>query len=194
GDKEHKIPSLTPLELPLLELNAGNLNLTLRNAKMFGMEKQKINYIKYDKALKRINFNIFFDLMTLASDYKVVGKILILPISGEGKGLLDFKDADLKFSFDLKEMKNKDGKLVIKVDNPQLEPTFGGLHFKLENLFNGDKTLGDEMNRFLNENWKEVLSEFQELVNGPMKSVMVRIASGFLNNLVLEDIFGDVEK
>lgn len=33
--------------------------------------------------------------------------------------------------------------------------------FNLENLFNGDKALGDTMNGFLNENWKLLYDELR---------------------------------
>lgn len=39
--------------------------------------------------------------------------------------------------------------------NPQL------LTMNIENLFNGDKALGDNMNQVLNENWKDLYQEIR---------------------------------
>lgn len=36
-----------------------------------------------------------------------------------------------------------------------------GVLFNFENLFNGDKALGDTMNAFLNENWKLLYDELR---------------------------------
>lgn len=35
------------------------------------------------------------------------------------------------------------------------------MYFHLENLFNGDRFLGDTTNRFLNDNWRDVYSEMR---------------------------------
>lgn len=35
------------------------------------------------------------------------------------------------------------------------------MYLHLENLFNGDRLLGDTTNRFLNENWRDVYSEMR---------------------------------
>lgn len=50
------------------------------------------------------------------------------------------------------------------------------------NLFNGNKDLGDNMNRFLNDNWKDIFGElrvpiqnsFAEVVKNTMNSVFMQ--------------------
>lgn len=39
------------------------------------------------------------------------------------------------------------------------------MYFRLANLFNGDRLLGDTTNRFLNENWRDVYSELRPAVS-----------------------------
>lgn len=38
------------------------------------------------------------------------------------------------------------------------------MHIHLENLYNGDKLLGDSTNLFLNENWEEIYNELKQLI------------------------------
>lgn len=51
--------------------------------------------------------------------------------------------------------------------------------FNFENLFNGDKALGDNMNLFVNENWKvlydELKPDFQRGLGNTFKEVMTKI-------------------
>lgn len=51
---------------------------------------------------------------------------------------------------------------------------------------------GDEINKFLNDNWKEIISEFKQLVLGPMRAVKKTFFTGILENLTLSEAFADV--
>ncbi|XP_044757851.1 uncharacterized protein LOC123316006 [Coccinella septempunctata] len=187
GDKEYKIQTLKPLKISQLQLSANGLNLTLSNQLISGIETVDIKSIKYDKNSGKFTLDMTFDYLKLVGQYSIGGKILVLPVAGNGDGVLEFKQCHLVLTFDLKP--GNGGKL--KVENENLETDFGGAHFHMDNLFNGDKRLGDELNKFLNENWKEVISEFQELVRSPMKAIIKSVAVGILENLTLDEAFAD---
>lgn len=55
----------------------------------------------------------------------------------------------------------KDGATYMKVKNFQLIAEPERMIYKIENLFNGDKALGDNMNLFLNENWADIYKEIR---------------------------------
>lgn len=50
------------------------------------------------------------------------------------------------------------------------------MYIYMENLFNGDKLLGDTTNQFLNENWQDLFKEMkpamQKFVNGQSTSIV----------------------
>lgn len=52
---------------------------------------------------------------------------------------------------------------------------------QFDHLFNGDKALGEGTNRFLNENWSDILNELKPV----LKKAIGRIVSG-----VVGPIFG----
>lgn len=54
------------------------------------------------------------------------------------------------------------------------------MYIDLENLFNGDRLLGESTNRFLNENWSDILSELMPVL---------KTAIGDIINGVLSPIF-----
>lgn len=52
-----------------------------------------------------------------------------------------------------------------------------------ENLFNGDKALGETTNKFFNENWSDILNElklvFRDTIGGIMKNVIGSVFAAF---------------
>lgn len=53
------------------------------------------------------------------------------------------------------------------------------MHFHFENLYKGDKALGDSTNLFLNENWKDIFNE----IKGSIFDAFTLIAQGALTNV-----------
>uniref|UniRef100_A0A1A9WGV6 Protein takeout n=1 Tax=Glossina brevipalpis TaxID=37001 RepID=A0A1A9WGV6_9MUSC len=126
--------------------------------------------------------------MIIRGKYTADGRVLILPIRGEG-------DADItlerpKFSVKIKPtLFKKNGKTYLMVDKLKvlLEPR--KVFVKLTKLFNGDQTLSAHMNQFLNENWFEVWSELQSSVNVAVAEIMKSILTNMFKRFAYEDIF-----
>jgi Haemolymph juvenile hormone binding protein (JHBP) len=53
----------------------------------------------------------------------------------------------------------------------------------MDNLFNGDKALGDNMNMFMNENWQDILNElkpaFSEAIGQILENIINNVFSKF---------------
>ncbi|KAK9880153.1 hypothetical protein WA026_010024 [Henosepilachna vigintioctopunctata] len=193
GDKSHKIPNLNPLFIEKLDLNSSpSLNLTLHNVSLEGLPTVDFTSVKFIKDEQKFVFELFFDYLKFKSFYIVNGKILVLPISGSGNGFIDFQKAKILFSCNMKKIQSKKGE-VIRIENPNVETNFGNVVMYLDNLFNGKKVLGDEINKFLNENWKDVITEFQVLVTGTLSSIFSSIMGSFLNDLKFDAAFDDAE-
>lgn len=65
----------------------------------------------------------------------------------------------------------------IKSVRMSVEP--GKMIFNFGNLFNGDKILGETMNAFLNENWKEIYQE----VRATFTKAFAQIFSSVINTV-----------
>lgn len=87
--------------------------------------------------------------ITINGKYKIEGRVLVLPIQGEGNAHLVFDNANLVVKYKPKVIQ-KNGKSYIQTEKFNLDFDTSRLHINLENLFNGDKALGDNMNQFLN--------------------------------------------
>lgn len=84
---------------------------------------------------------------------------------------------------------DKKGTKYLKLLKVEVEanPTIVKYHF--DNLFNGDKTLGDEMNKVLNENWKEVFSSIKDAYIKIQEGLFFNIGSQVLNKIPYDELF-----
>lgn len=63
------------------------------------------------------------------------------------------------------------------------------LYIQLDNLFNGNKVLGDTMNSFMNENWKEIFDELKPGILEALGSVIVNIANNVFDRVPYDTMF-----
>lgn len=61
------------------------------------------------------------------------------------------------------------------------------MHFT--NLFNGNAALGDSMNQFLNENWKDILNELKTPIVDGFGGVFKVIINHIFNSFPYTDVF-----
>lgn len=87
--------------------------------------------------------------ITITGKYKIDGRVLVLPIQGEGNAHLVFDNVNLVVKYKPKVLE-KNGKQYIQTEKFQLEFDTSRLHVNLENLFNGDKALGKSIFYFSN--------------------------------------------
>lgn len=92
-----------------------------------------------------------------------------------------------EFTFDL--MRRKSGKQHVKFTWTNLEYTAKRIYLKLDNLFNGDRMLGDNMNRFLDENWKDVTDELYPSLKEAVGAIVTSIARGLFSKIPFDDLF-----
>lgn len=123
-------------------------------------------------------FEIFASIpkISINGNYKINGKILVLPIQGDGKSELDIENMDLIVKFKPKVI-TKNGKKYIQTDKFNLSFTTTRLRLNFDNLFNGDKILGDNMNSFLNENWQDILGELKPSISYAMEKILESIVN-----------------
>ncbi|XP_058976269.1 protein takeout-like [Musca domestica] len=187
-------PVVEPFHLKRVELSDGRsgslaLKLSLRDVDVTGLSA-----VKFDRAVgfspdpATSKFELYGDLnkMSIHSKYTADGRILILPIQGDGDADIGFEK--IKFSVKFKpSIHPKDGKTYLAVDKLKvlLEPQ--RMTMKLTNLFNGDQALGAHMNQFLNENWSDVWLELQPSVQDTISSIIRNILDTMFKEFAYQD-------
>ncbi|KAM7360708.1 juvenile hormone binding protein 12 [Cochliomyia hominivorax] len=170
GNKEFGIPPLEPLAVKSLVIDAGtapiNLRQTLKNVLVNDMiSTSKIKRYRTDLENHLIICDSVTDRIEMLGDYEMSGRILLLPITGNGRANITLLNSKIEHRL-IGEPFEKDGikYMRLKEYRVSFDPKRVNMHF--ENLFN-DATLSQTMNRFLNDNWETV---FNELKTGYAKS------------------------
>jgi hypothetical protein len=108
------MPVIDPLFIKKIGIDQGgsgpvNLKLDLSNAQMEGFSQLKFRSIQglgknIDKA--KIDIKYFHPLYALTGDYKANGKVLILPVQGEGKANITFCKSFRKYFLNIHKINN----------------------------------------------------------------------------------------
>lgn len=80
----------------------------------------------------------------------------------------------------------------MKFDKLTLKVTVGGAKFRLENLFNGDRTLGEIGNTVINDNSKLFLEELIPGFEKSLSKTFLEIANDVLDNVTYDEMFPDI--
>lgn len=93
------LPVLDPLSIDKMDIEQGgdspvNLKINLRNFYIRGLSETKFTKIDgfkrdYDKAKMELRFK--FPVLRIEGPYKLDGKVLVLPVQGEGMANLTFR-------------------------------------------------------------------------------------------------------
>lgn len=101
--------------------------------------------------------------------------------------------ADVDASVSMKHTKNESKNQPRKwaVDDVNVEFNIGSASIKLDNLFNGDLELGTMMNKFLNDNWREITAEIRPAIQQSIGQIILAIASGLHEMYSLDEFIVD---
>ncbi|XP_065169909.1 protein takeout-like [Atheta coriaria] len=192
GEPKFKLQGLTPIHVDKIDLQAtSQLKVILSNVDFFGFnELQPAGGGVTEETLQ---VKAHLPRVELVGDYDINGKILILPIQGQGTFNITMVDFDVDYTAKLlvEERKGKKYYQVANDDNTVLKiDKIKRVHWQFKNLFNGDDRLGPEMNRFLNENWKEVFGEVQLAIEQTAAfSIVNYFINGYLHYIPIEELF-----
>lgn len=156
-----------------------SIELTVFDSNAYGVAGMRISKVeglgKDPRGPHSLTFKSPFT--SLVGDYEISGKILILPIRGTGRSNITLVEPTYFMSFNGKPVE-KDGKIYMKPEDFVMKLKVNGMICDFENLFN-DKVLSDNMNNFLNENWKDIFDELRdsviEAMSVPIKNVIIEV-------------------
>lgn len=105
GYPELGLPVLDPLSIDKMDIEQGgdspvNLKINLRNFYIRGLSDMKFTKIDgfkkdYDKTKTEIRFK--FPVLRIEGPYKLNGKVLVLPVQGDGIANLTFREFNSSF-------------------------------------------------------------------------------------------------
>ncbi|KAJ8928984.1 hypothetical protein NQ314_018376, partial [Rhamnusium bicolor] len=144
----------------------------------------------FDLEKKHFHTKLTFKWITIEGQYEIDGRILVLPIKGNGPANISCDNFVLNYDFDYKLIKKDDGKEYFDPNiKPVLTYDIAKNHFYFGNLFNGDKTLEQKTNQFLNEHGFEIDKDFSIAVSDIINSITTSIVKQTLQIVSFDEIF-----
>lgn len=163
------VPPIEPLQFDNVTVeqmgatSAFNLKATFTNAKLHGLSASKMikTAVRFNKfALKSDSFT---PRMDFTGQYKMNGQILVLPIRGDGFANVSLHELTTRHEITGNYFKGADDNTYVNISHYKVKFVPKYVTYRFDNLFNGDKLLGNTMNRFMNDNWQLV---FDGLISG----------------------------
>lgn len=192
------MPPIDPLKINAINIAQGassspvNIQLDLKNQDIYGMKDIKVRKVRgFDKVPDSVlEVEAELKQIKLIGDYKIDGRILVLPIQGQGRSNLTLDDLNINFKFKLKQTPKKNG---LYVQTEKLLFTFDTkkLYIDLQDLFNGDKTLGETMNRVLNDNWRDIFMELKPSIQDAFSQIIGALVDSVFSKVAYSDIYLD---
>ncbi|KAL7294605.1 hypothetical protein TKK_0011911 [Trichogramma kaykai] len=191
GVPEFNIPSLEPLLLKELVAaeGAGGLKVTCHNIKAYGASDFVIQKLRVDISTLRFAMDILLPHLYIEGTYEVDGRVLLLPIKGNGPLTGNFTDAlgSVKVQGDL--FKADDGTDHLHLSEFRMRIAIRQGSLKLENLFGGDATLGTVVNNAINNNFDAFIKELNPLIEKALSTAFMEIGNSIVKPYTYSQLF-----
>ncbi|PSN34100.1 hypothetical protein C0J52_12949 [Blattella germanica] len=188
GDRKKKVPSLDPLHIVNIELDERGFILNLNDITVAGFKDSDIHDLKYDFENQIFSMYLTVPRLEMTGKYNVKGKLLLIPISGNGD--VNATLVNTKMWVDVKfQIKTFDGKSYIVKDEPAVRTEPKRAYIRFENLFNGNKVLGDQINVFIDANWQDVYKELSPVLMQALGNIIISITNKFERTATFDELF-----
>ncbi|KAJ3635306.1 hypothetical protein MTP99_008223 [Tenebrio molitor] len=190
--EELNLPNIEPFTLPELSISGGSgtsvVTQTYKKSKISGLTKIKVDKLEFDFANKMFEVAGVVPELEMMGPYKLDGKILLLPVQGEGDSVARLKNVKVELLMKYEEVKKK-GKTHMKYVSGKAKIQPGSVFFRFENLFNGDKILGEQINTVINENWKVFYEDMEETFEEVVMQIVINMVNKFFAKVSIEEAF-----
>ncbi|XP_050422083.1 protein takeout-like [Adelges cooleyi] len=192
GIPEMHVPPLDPISVPVISLNQGtnsvNFKALFTHLKGFGAKNFELKNIKIDIENHLFEIELHFPEYKIESKYDITGKILMLPIKGNGKFSGNFTNINADVKVILQTEKKKNGKNHFEFKDKNVDLKIGSAHMHFSNLFNGNKEMSDTANRFINEHWRSLMQETRPLFEDTVGAMLVNIFKPVFDMYSVEEL------
>ncbi|XP_043589497.1 protein takeout-like [Bombus pyrosoma] len=178
------IPACEPLRLEEIQIDQSSgpiyIHARYNNVSIYGGTNFAPKSISFDLDKNIVHLELYIPRLEMVANYIMDGRIIMLPITGNGIGYGNFTDIDAIVALQLERYRNeRTGLIHQKVEDIYVDFEIGHATVRLDNLFNGDETLSAAMNLFLNENWGTVITE----IRPKLEETVAMLVTNFTNTI-----------
>ncbi|XP_018790488.1 PREDICTED: protein takeout [Bactrocera latifrons] len=192
GNKEFGIPPLEPLAVKSLVIDSGNAPITLKQTMKNLLVHDMISTSKVQRYRTDLNNHLIIcdsktDRIEMVGDYEMSGRILLLPITGNGKANLTLINTRIEHRL-IGEPFMRDGVKYMRLKEYRVDLNPKRVYMQFDNLFN-DRLLSQTMNRFLNDNWETVFNELKVGYASSFGKIFRDISNKLFEEIPFDSIF-----
>uniref|UniRef100_A0A182TNZ6 Uncharacterized protein n=1 Tax=Anopheles melas TaxID=34690 RepID=A0A182TNZ6_9DIPT len=193
GVPEIGLVPLDPLRIDKMDIVQGdgpiNIVLNFKKVDLSGFREAQIKKINgFTSNPTKMEMNLLVPVASLVGGYRINGKVLILPIQGEGNSNMTMVNCDISLKWTGK-LVDKSGQQFYQVDKFKVHFDTSRFYMDFSNLFNGDKALGDNMNVFLNDNWQDILKELKPAISAAFTKIFQAVVSNVFNKVPYNELY-----
>lgn len=165
------------------------LKSSLKNAEIRGLTSGKVlrTATKFNKGYG-IKLETEFERISIIGNYTMNGKILVLPINGEGECNITFVDTIVRVESHGRYI-TKGGETYIDIEEFKIKITPKRVLYNFENLFKNDKQLSDTINSVMNQQWQLVTDNLLPGYEEKFGQQLIGVANKIYHNVPFNKIF-----
>ncbi|KAL1373615.1 hypothetical protein pipiens_005124 [Culex pipiens pipiens] len=197
GIPELDIPAIEPINLGDLivaeSVPGQGISITAKDIKAYGPSNFRLKKLKYTEKFvveygKVYSFELELPHLYVEGRYVVDGRILLLPVKGAGKFTGNFTQGfgNVRIKGDRKVINGKNHLSLAKLD---IKIKVGDGKIKLENLFGGDRVLGEIINQTINQNFSLLSHELIPLIEKALQRIFKQTGNKILERFPEEVLF-----
>lgn len=144
---------------------------------------------RVDVSQLRFALDITLPHLYIEGQYEIDGRVLLLPIRGNGPMTGNFTMATGSVKIQAGLFKDDQGHDHLKLNEFRMRISIRKGSLKLENLFGGDPTLGNVVNNAINSNFDAFIKELQPLIEKALSSAFTDIGNNIVRPFTYEQLF-----
>lgn len=187
GIPELEVPAIDPLKLDVVRLTQG-IQFNVTDIEVYGASTFEILELKTNIPKNRFEFTVKLPFLRFRGNYELNSRILVVNLKGKGPIYGNF--SDYSFTGVLKGKRIQiNGQEHLKFDRMKLVIHSGKTVMKLENLFNGNPTLGAATNDILNESNSAILEVIRPALADSLSFLFTDVANKITLSFTTEELF-----
>ncbi|XP_075235431.1 protein takeout-like [Lycorma delicatula] len=191
GIPEMNVPPLEPLLIKeLVAAQSSGLKITTEDLKVHGCSNFTIKKLLVNLKDHKFFFSLDLPHLVLDGRYVVDGRVILIPVKGNGPLTGDIYKAKANVTL-VGELIKKNGEDYIHYTDMKIRFKVGSGKLKLDNLFNGERVLGEIINTAINLNFELFIQELTPIIESVLAKFMLESANKIVADFPYRVLFPD---
>ncbi|CAK1555060.1 unnamed protein product [Leptosia nina] len=185
------VRSLDPMLVERVLASQAGLSMDFTNTTVRGLRHCRVLDVQMRDVGRRRGREMSVELqcsVVLEGDYHLDGRLLLFPIQGKGPYKIIIRDIVVKVTLDTGERVADGHHYWTVLGWKHSAHVLTNVHYRFDNLFNGDKGLAQTVTRFANSNWRNIFNELSPPIVKAIVAKIVRETSKLFDRVPIREL------